>query len=132
MGHEPLKSSLRQSRFPLVASKQERTPATPSVQTFPSTTAGELRGPEWAGAAPPVTTCAAYLSCQRTLPLVASRQVVTSSPSCRVKSYNLSPTIAGVESPIPTATFHFCVSSLGQVAGALKPVTFASRLGPRH
>jgi hypothetical protein len=27
---------------------------------------------------------------------------------------------------------HFCVSSLGQVAGALNPVTLLSRLGPRH
>jgi hypothetical protein len=29
-------------------------------------------------------------------------------------------------------TFHFCESSLGQVFGALNPVTFASRFGPRH
>src|SRR5438552_3489186 len=27
---------------------------------------------------------------------------------------------------------HFCVSALGQVVGAVKPVTLLSRLGPRH
>ena len=37
-----------------------------------------------------------------------------------------------MESPRPTVTFHFWVSSLGQVWGAVNPLALASRLGPRH
>ena len=39
---------------------------------------------------------------------------------------------AGVESPSPTVAFHCCFNSLGHVCGAVNPVTFASRFGPRH
>src|SRR5437588_162121 len=77
--------SFRQSTLPVAASRQERTPPTPNVQTFPSATVGELRGP---GCPPPgpLTACAAYLSSHTGLPLAASRQAVTSSLSLRAKT----------------------------------------------
>src|SRR5947208_9038 len=106
-------------------------PRTPSSTTLPSATAGELRGPEKdraARSAPAVS----YLSIQSSLPLPASRQRMTSLSSWREKTYSLSPTSAGVATPVPTVTFHFCVNSFGQVLGAVKPVTLASRFGPRH
>src|SRR3954469_13762804 len=106
-------------------------PRTPRVTTFPSATAGELRGPENPRAgpsAPPV----AYLSCQTSLPVAASRQRTTSLPPSRVNTYSLSPTRAGVATPSPTVTFHFLVSSLGHSLGATNPVALASRFGPRH
>jgi hypothetical protein len=37
-----------------------------------------------------------------------------------------------VASPEPTETFHCCLSSAGQAAGALNPVTLLSRFIPRH
>src|SRR5688500_14641820 len=40
--------------------------------------------------------------------------------------------MTGEDSPMPTGTCQFRVSSLGQTAGALNPVTLLSRLGPRH
>ena len=55
-----------------------------------------------------------------------------SFPLCPVKTKSLSPTRAGEASPSPTLTFHFCVSSLGHSFGSVKPVTWLSRLGPRH
>src|SRR5262249_22727066 len=53
--------SFLHTTLPLAASRQERTPPTPKVQTFPSATAGVLRGP---GCPPPgpVTFSAGYLS----------------------------------------------------------------------
>src|SRR5262245_5414240 len=106
-------------------------PRTPSVTTLPSATVGELRGPEnpLAGpVAPPVS----YSSFQSSLPVFASSARTTSLPACREKTYSLSPTKEGVATPSPTGTCHFLVSSLGQVFGAVKPVTLASRFGPRH
>src|SRR5207244_13515881 len=77
--------SFRHRSLPVAASRQERTPATPNVQIFPSATAGELRGPGPAQAiVAPVTARAAYLSCHRIFPVAASRHDVTSSPPCRV------------------------------------------------
>src|SRR5438105_5367181 len=82
-GHSLL--SLRHTTLPLAASRQERTPRTPSVQTLPSATAGVLRGPGcWPRGS--VAAWAAYLSCHTTLPLPASRQEITSSSPCRVKT----------------------------------------------
>src|SRR4051794_9459905 len=106
-------------------------PRAPSVTTLPSATVGELRGPGNELAAP-VAGWAGYLSDQISLPVVASRQRITSSSSTRAKTYSLPPTSAGVATPSPTVSDHFFVSSLGQVAGALKSVTRASRFGPRH
>src|SRR5687768_5137778 len=84
-------------------------------------------------AAPPVgVTVASYLSCQAGLPVAASRQAVTSWLPWRAKTKSLSPTSAGVATPRPTGVVHFGVSSLGQLAGALKSATWASRFGPRH
>src|SRR5438132_6140657 len=132
IGQKPLKSSLRHSFFPLAASRQETVPRTPSVTTLPSATVGELRGPACGPPAGPVAGCASYLSCHTSFPVAASRQRMTSSPPSRVNTYSLSPTRAGVASPPPTVTFHFCVNSLGQVLGALNSAALASRLGPRH
>src|SRR5262245_5208072 len=132
-GHDPLKSSLRHSFLPFLASRQESMPRTPNVTTLPSATTGEARGPgnPWAA---PVAGSAAYSSFHTSSPLLAFRHRVTSLPSStsREKTYSLSPTSAGVETPSPTLTFHFCVSALGQAFGALKPVALASRFGPRH
>src|SRR5260221_4829286 len=124
-------SSLRQSFFPVEASRHESMPRTPSVTTLPFATAGELRGPEKlaAGGSAPSDS---YLSCQSSLPVLASRQRMTSLPSCRAKTKSLSPTRAGVATPSPTVIFHFCANSFGQVLGALKSAALASRLGPRH
>src|SRR6266849_1475947 len=77
--------SFRHTTLPVAASRQERTPPTPSVQTLPSATAGELRGPACPPAGP-VTATAAYLSFHSTSPLVASRHEATSSSPCRVKT----------------------------------------------
>src|SRR5579871_4142543 len=130
-GREPLKSFLRHNTLPEPASRQESVPCTPSVTTLPSATAGELRGPTKPRSGP-LTPAASYLSCQSSLPVPASRQRRISLLSWRAKTYSLSPTRAGVATPSPTVTFHFWVSSLGQVFGALNPVAWASRLGPRH
>src|SRR5437667_12190662 len=113
-------SSLRHSFLPVAASRQESTPRTPSVITLPFATVGELRGPEKPEAGP-VAPSVSYFSCQSSLPVAASRQRVTSAPACRANTYNLSPTRHGVETPSPTATFHFRVNSFGQVLGAAKP-----------
>src|SRR5215207_1362414 len=86
--------SLRQTTLPLLASRQERTPRTPSVQTLPPATAGVLRGPG-CFAAGPAAGCVAYMSFHTSLPLVASRQRMTSSPPCRPMTKILSPTITG-------------------------------------
>src|SRR5262245_45611967 len=105
-GAVPLKSSLRQRTLPVAASRHESVPRTPSRMTLPSTTVGELRGPE-KYADGPLAPCDSYLSCHTSLPVIASRQRVISLPPCRANTYNLSPTSAGVETPSPTATFHF-------------------------
>src|SRR5262245_52389039 len=124
-------SSLRHSTLPVPALRHESTPAAPSVQTLPSATAGDERVPG-NRAAGPCTAAALYLSCHTCLPLVTSRQVVTSSSPWRAKANSLSPTSAGVDTPSPTSADHFFVNSLGQVAGVLKSATLASRLTPRH
>src|SRR5689334_21323081 len=82
---QALKSSLRQSLLPLDASRQEITPRTPTVTTFPPATVGELRGPEnpWAG---PLAPSDSYFSCQISFPSLAFRQRVISLPSCREKT----------------------------------------------
>src|SRR3978361_891842 len=57
--------ALSHMTLPVAASRQERTPAMPYVQTFPSATAGELRGPPWLPHMPmaaPRTASAMYLS----------------------------------------------------------------------
>src|SRR5215472_13296588 len=79
LGHAPRKSSLRHSCLPVAAWKQDRMPRTPNVTTFPSATVGELLGPgcELAG---PAAGRVAYLSCQSSFPVAASRQRMTSSP----------------------------------------------------
>src|SRR5262249_40638088 len=77
--------SLRHTTLPLAASRHERTPPTPNVQTLPSATAGVLRGPGCPRPAP-VTSTAEYLSCHRIFPLPASTQAVTSSSPWRVKT----------------------------------------------
>src|SRR5512139_3964699 len=118
-GQAPGKSSLRQTILPVAASRHESVPVTPRVTTFPLATAGELRGPGCCPASGPEMVGTGYLSAQSSLPVPASRQRVTSSPSCREKTYNLSPTNAGDESAPPTLVFHFWVSSLGQVFGAV-------------
>src|ERR1051326_8340761 len=106
-------------------------PFTPSVTTFPSATAGELRGPEncaaMRGASPD-----SYLSCHISFPLPVSRQRMISLPLCREKTYSLSPTSAGVATPSPTGIDHFLVSSFGQSLGAATPAALPSRFGPRH
>src|SRR6185503_10604685 len=130
-GQAPAKSSFRHSFFPEAASVQESVPRTPRVTTFPSVTVGEERGPACPEAGP-VAPWASYLSCQISFPEATSSALKTSFPSCRVNTNRRSPTRAGVESPRPTVTFHFLVSSLGQVFGALNAAAFASRLGPRH
>src|SRR5206468_1096404 len=96
----------------------------------PSATAGELRGPR----NPPgsVEGCASYVCFQISLPLAASRQRSVSPSPSRERTYSRSPTKAGVAAPSPTGTDHFLVNSDGQVEGALKSLTLASRLGPRH
>src|SRR5262245_10724324 len=106
-------------------------PMAPSVTTLSSATAGELRGPMKPLSAPPQLGDS-YLSDQTSLPSAAARQLMTSSPPLRVKTYSLSPTRAGVATPSPTFSDHFFVSSLGQALGAVNPVTLASRLAPRH
>src|SRR5262247_1921874 len=100
--------SLRHSFLPL-ASRQERTPRTPSVTTFPSATVGEHLGPWGPRAAALSTSPDSYLSCHSSLPPAASRQRMISLPPCRLKTYSRSPTRAGVAAPSPTVTFHFCV-----------------------
>ena len=110
---------------------QESIPRTPRVTTFPSATVGELRGPE-KPCAGPLAPSDSYLSCQSSLPVAASRQRVISLASSRENTYTLSPTKAGVDTPSPTVTFHCCLSSLGQVFGAVNWVALASRLAPRH
>src|SRR5262245_53640784 len=129
-GHA-LKSSLRQIFLPSAAPRQEIIPRTPMVTTFPPVTAGELRGPENPPAGP-LAPSDSYFSDQSSLPSSTLRQRVISFPSCREKTKSLSPTSAGVATPSPTVTFHFWVSSLGQLCGALKSAALASRLGPRH
>src|SRR5262249_31322434 len=109
IGKAPLKSSLRQIGSPVAASEQERGPPTPSVYALPPATAGEQRGPECMGAGPPETVMVGYFCCQTTFPLAASRHVTTSSSPCRAKANSLSPTSAGVESPMPSSTVHFFV-----------------------
>src|ERR1700722_16591856 len=104
-------SVFRQISLPLAASRQDNVPCTPMVTTFPSATAGELRGPGNCEAAP-LAALVANLSVHSSLPVVASRHAVTSSPPRRAKTYSLSPTSAGVATPLPTFTFHFCVSVL--------------------
>src|SRR6516162_4171013 len=79
------KSSRRQRFLPVEASKHDNVPRTPSVTTLPSATVGELRGPACGPPAGDVAGCTSYLFCQITLPELASRQRMTSSPSCRVK-----------------------------------------------
>src|SRR5579885_2404444 len=128
---QDLKSSLRHSTFPVAASRQDRVPRTPRVTTFPPATAGEHRAPGKEAAGPDAPP-ASYLSDQTSLPSVALRQRRTSWPLPRVKTNSRSPTRAGVATPSPTVTFHFSVSSLGQVAGAVNPITLPSRWGPRH
>ena len=85
LGATPGNSSLRQNTLPVAASRQERTPSTPSVTTFPSATAGELLGPG-CRAAGPVTACAAYLFCHSLLSGGGVEAVVTSSSPCRAKT----------------------------------------------
>src|SRR5690348_6219857 len=80
-----LVDSFRQTTLPLWASRQESTPPTPKVTTFPSATVGELRGPGCALSGPETCT-AGYLSCQMIFPLFASRQEVTSLSSWREKA----------------------------------------------
>src|SRR4030095_2211804 len=94
-------------------------------------TVGELRGPEKPEAGP-VAPSDSYLFCQSSLPVAASRQRRISEPDSRAKPYNLPPANDGVATPSPMVTFHFWVNSLGHSLGALKPVVFPSRLGPRH
>src|ERR1700683_429764 len=65
-------SVLRQSTFPLAASRQDRVPCTPKVTTLSSATVGELRGPGKLPAAP-LAAFAANLSAHTSLPVVASR-----------------------------------------------------------
>src|SRR5437867_3354498 len=79
------KSFLRHTLLPVAASRQERVPLTPSVTTLPSATVGELLGPGNPPAGP-VAALASYLSFQISLPVVASRQRVTSSPPTREKT----------------------------------------------
>ena len=122
--------SFRHTTLPSAAFRHETTPPTPTVTTLPSATAGDPRGPGCRDAAP-VTAWAGFLSVQRTLPSAAERHWVTSSSPCREKTYSLSPTRAGVESPAPTWAFQVAVSSFGHSAGAVK-VALASRFGPRH
>src|SRR4051794_5682941 len=128
---QPRMSSLRQSFLPLVASRQEITPRTPTVTTLPSATVGELLGPEKLAAGP----CApwlSYFSCQSSLPVPASRHRRISFPSWRENTYSFSPAKAGVATPSPTVTFHFCVNSFSHVLGALKSAALPSRFCPRH
>src|SRR5437660_10242232 len=77
--------SFRHTTLPVAASRQERTPPTPSVQTLPSASAGELRAPGCPPAGP-VTATAAYLSFHRSVPLAAPRHDVTSPAPRRVKA----------------------------------------------
>src|SRR5436190_13341734 len=79
-----------------------------------------------------MTLPAPYLSSQTTLPVTASRQVITSSPATRPKVYSLSPARTGDETPVPISLLHFLVRSFGQDFGAVKPMILPSRLGPRH
>src|SRR5215472_9877358 len=83
------KSSLRHNTLPVPASRQETVPFTPSVNTLPFATAGELLGPPCCPASGPEIDFTAYLSCQSSLPVFASRHRVTSSPSCREKNVEL-------------------------------------------
>src|SRR5579883_1096891 len=106
-------------------------PVTPSVMTLPLATTGELRGPPCPESGP-LTASAAYLAAQFSFPVAASRHRSTSSSPCLENTKSLSPTSAGVASPLPTSTFHFWASSLGHVLGASKPTTLPSRLAPRH
>src|SRR5208282_1088244 len=69
----PGKSFLRQITLPVAASRQDRSPLTPSVTTLPSPTAGELRGPGCDPGPPPVGALAGYLSTQICFPVAASR-----------------------------------------------------------
>src|SRR5262249_33614346 len=123
--------SFRQATLPLAASRQETMPLTPRVQTLPSATAGEARGPS---CPPPMArpARALYLSDHTSLPSLALRHRITSSPPLRAKTYSLSPTSTGVASASPTSTFHCCLSSLGHVLGSVNPVTLLLRSGPRH
>src|SRR5512135_2574707 len=78
-GKSFVKSSFLQTTFPVAASRQESTPPTPNVTIFPSPTAGVLLGPGCALAEGPEIASAAYLSCQISFPVAASRHIVTSS-----------------------------------------------------
>src|SRR5262249_35005059 len=114
--------SFRHTTLLVAASRQERTPPMPYVQILPSATAGELRGPPWLPHIPraaPTPRSPSYLSCHPTLPVAASTQVVTSWSPWRANTYTLSPTRAGVASPLPTVIRHFCFNSFGHVAGAV-------------
>ncbi len=82
---QAVKSSFRQTILPVAASRQESVPRTPRVMTLPSATAGELRGPGyWPDG--PSGPRASYLSCQISLPVVASTQRMTSFSCSRVKT----------------------------------------------
>src|ERR1700722_2632840 len=93
-GNVSSESVLRQRTFPVAASRHERVPRTPSVTTLPSATVGELRGPGNREAAPEAAL-AAYLSDHCSLPVLASRQAMTSSPSRRGETEGPSPTGRG-------------------------------------
>src|SRR5450759_144861 len=122
--------SLFQITFPLLASRQVRIAEAPNVTTFPLATAGVLLGPGCCEADGPETAMAAYVFFHSSFPVAASRHSTTSSLPCRVFRYILFPVSTGVASPKPTLTFQSCLSSVGHVEGALKPVTLLSRPMP--
>src|SRR4029077_11557747 len=84
--------SLRQRRVPVPASKEERIPPMPSVNTRPSWTAGVDLGPGPCWLAAGLTRYgAAYAARHRILPCSGSMAESTSSPCCRVKTKILPP-----------------------------------------
>src|SRR5262249_41385446 len=114
--------SFRQCSFPVLASRQERVPLTPSVKILPPATAGVDRVFLSPGAPGPGLYGAGYGSDPQIFsPLSTSKQSTTSFSFCRVKTYTLPPATTGEEYPSPTVTFHSSLSVLGHFAGTMTP-----------
>src|SRR5262245_2420160 len=83
-GGQDRKSYLLNNFLPVAASKHESCRRARCVTTLPSATAGELRGPKKRPGS--VEGSAAYVSCQISFPVAASRHRMPSPFSSRAKT----------------------------------------------